>query len=156
GSLIGLVVATLGFLYPVKRFLERHSAAGSGTSAQPSLARRADIVMSPAHDAWRPTIKLMLLGAGLSGVALLGTWGSIQWAPTWADSLVRAEPGIRSYHKEWTQILLGLGAIGGTILAALAGDWLGRRVTYFLLCVGSLASILALYQPWAERVEYGP
>ena len=27
------------------------------------------------------------MGAVLSGVALLGTWGSTQWAPSWADKL---------------------------------------------------------------------
>ncbi len=37
------------------------------------------------------------------------------------------------------QIWSALGAIVGTILAALVADWLGRRVTYTLLCLGSLA-----------------
>ncbi len=144
GSLLGLVIATVGFLYPVQRYLQRHSAVCGEAMRQ------------TPNDTSHSTIKLMLLGAGLSGVALLGTWGSIQWAPTWANALVHPEPGVRSYHKEWTQIVLGLGAIGGTILAALAGDWLGRRLTYCLLCVGSLGSVLALYQPWAEHVAYGP
>ncbi len=39
------------------------------------------------------------------------------------------------------------------MLAALAGDWLGRRVTYCLLCLTSLASILWLYQ---GHDTYGP
>lgn len=38
------------------------------------------------------------------------------------------------------------GAVVGTILAALAGGWLGRRVTYALLCVTSVASLIWLYQ----------
>ena len=42
------------------------------------------------------------------------------------------------------------GAVLGTILAALAGDWLGRRWTYVLMCVGSLVSAVWLYQFHAE------
>jgi MFS transporter, SHS family, sialic acid transporter len=81
-----------------------------------------------------------LLGACLSGVALLGTWASIQWAPSWADQL--AGPAARND----TQICSALGAIVGTIVAAVAGNWLGRRYTYVLLCMGSLATSLALFR----------
>ena len=38
-----------------------------------------------------------------------------------------------------------MGAVIGTFLAALAGDWLGRRTTYVLLCIGSIGSLLYLY-----------
>jgi MFS family permease len=48
--------------------------------------------------------------------------------------------------KAYTQICSAGGAVIGTIVAALAGGWLGRRVTYFVLCLGSLASSLILYQ----------
>ena len=51
--------------------------------------------------------------------------------------------GIRA--KENAQIFLALGAIIGTILAAFAGDWLGRRITYTLLCIGSFVSLVFLY-----------
>jgi MFS family permease len=84
----------------------------------------------------------MLLAACLSGVALLGTWGSTQWAPSWADEMTSSAPGTR----EWTQIWLAVGAIVGTIAAALSGDWLGRRNTYVLLCVLALGSTLLLFQ----------
>lgn len=166
GSVLGLAVATLGFLYPVKRYLER--AALVEGAAPPA-----------GTSSWKPTILLMLTGACLSGVALLGTWGSLQWAPTWVDQMVSKEANAATaaravglaatpdglgalltaetlytprfsppvyHHREWTQIMLAVGAILGTILAALSGAWLGRRLTYFLLCVGSLASVLALYQ----------
>jgi MFS family permease len=83
----------------------------------------------------------MLLAAGLAGVALLGTWGSTQWAPNLADELTAG----KSHSREYTQIWLAIGACVGTIAAALVGDWLGRRVTYFILCVGSLVSALWLF-----------
>ena len=84
----------------------------------------------------------MLLGACLGGVALLGTWGSLQWATPWADELADGMPQAKAY----TQISSAIGAIIGTILAALMGDWFGRRVTYFMLCVASLASAAVLFQ----------
>jgi len=89
----------------------------------------------------------LLLGACLAGVALLGTWGSVQWAPKWGAELAKLLPADSpaKFAKEYTQIMSALGAVVGTILAALAGDWLGRRITYVLLCIGSIASLLYLY-----------
>src|SRR4029079_17667854 len=92
---------------------------------------------------WGPTLRRLLLGAALGGVALLGTWAAIQQAPTWAhETYGKSIPEAKSY----TQIASAAGAIIGTILAALLGGWYGRRIIYFLLCLGSLGSALMLYQ----------
>ena len=48
--------------------------------------------------------------------------------------------------KAYTQIAASVGAMIGCVAAALAGDWLGRRMTYALLCIGSMAAITGLYQ----------
>jgi SHS family sialic acid transporter-like MFS transporter len=128
GSLVALVVVTLGYLYPVGRYLARSQDAGEASAAP-----------------WWPTIGRMLLGAALSGVALLGTWASLQWAPTWADKLAVGLPNARD-AKALTQIFASFGAIVGTVGAALLGNLLGRRLSYCVLCVGSLASALALFQ----------
>jgi SHS family sialic acid transporter-like MFS transporter len=133
GSLLGLALATGGYTYPVIRYLQRLTS-GDHVDARP----------------WKPILGRMLLAAGISGVALLGTWGAAQWAPTWAAKL---EPNSRLHPKEWTQIAAAVGAIIGTIAAALVGDWLGRRITYSLLCVLSLISLLVLYQ---GNTAYGP
>jgi MFS family permease len=137
GSAIGLLVAVAGYTYPVIRYLQR--------------AQRVD---PKAVQGWGPTIRRMLLGACLSGVALIGTWASLQFAPSWADKLVEGSwtgdaadlAAVKSQARSFTQIASAIGAIIGTILAALAGDWLGRRVTYTLLCIGSLLSALAFFQ----------
>jgi MFS family permease len=88
-------------------------------------------------------IRMMLIGAGLGGVALLGTWGSTQWASRWAAEL---QPDPALHAKEWTLIWLSLGAITGTMIAALAAGHFGRRITYAVLCVGSILGALLLYQ----------
>ena len=41
---------------------------------------------------------------------------------------------------------MAAGAILGTFGAAFMGGWLGRRLTYALLCLGSFFSLVYLYQ----------
>jgi MFS family permease len=126
GTILGLVVAILGFMFPVLRYLSRAQIAGGMSPGSLAMVRRR-----------------MLLGAALAGIALLGTWGFIQWTVQWATGMAgEAFP----HAKEYTQISLALGAIVGTIVAAMMGDWLGRRVTYTLLCIGSMVACLILFQ----------
>jgi MFS family permease len=137
-TVLGLAIALLGYLYPVIRYLGRAQAAGQLPAGDRALY-----------------IRRMLLGACLAGVALLGTWGSLQWAPKWAIALAKLLPADAgaAYAKEHTQIALAVGAILGTIVAALLGGWLGRRITYFGLCLASFASLYYLYQ---ANDAYGP
>lgn len=148
GTIVGLVIALVGYTYPVVRYFQRHAAHSGGTSAP-----------------WAGTFQRMLLGATLAGIALLGTWGSTQQAPTWADNLVNGpyyakvkelkEAGRADEAKalnpspirarEWTLIWLSVGAIVGTIAAAFMGDWMGRRPAFFVLCALSLLSVWGLY-----------
>ena len=130
GSLVGLIVAAVGYAYPLRRYLQRQAAAQSDLAAGQTLRR-------------------MLLAACLSGVALLGTWCSVQWAPSWADQLTQSA----AHAKEYTQIALAIGAILGTLLAAFLGDWFGRRPAYALLCLLSLGSVYGLFQ---MNRAYGP
>jgi hypothetical protein len=97
----------------------------------------------------------MMLGACLAGIPLLGTWGSFQWAPKWAIALSNLLPADGGpYHaKEYVQIASSLGAILGTILAALAGGAIGRRPTYVILCIGSFVALRYLY---LANDAYGP
>ncbi len=142
GTILCVVIAAAGYLYPVVRYLGRAETA----RAEAALGTNVDV--EAAHDAaaglsMRTTVRRMLLAAGLSGVALLGTWASLQWAPTWADQLTG---GQMPEAKSWTQIWAALGAIVGTILAAMAGDWFGRKAAYVLMCLASFGSILWLYR----------
>jgi MFS family permease len=125
-TLIGVAAALWGFLFPVRSYLERAVSAGSLDAGDRGIV-----------------IKHMLLGAGLAGVVMLGTWGSIQWAPRWAFQL---QPDPRQYSREYTQIASALGAIFFPIVAGLAAGRFGRRITYTAMCAGSIASCLLLYQ----------
>lgn len=127
GTILGLVIATVGYSYPVVRYLQRDS-----TSALDGA------------DSWKPTLRRMMLAAGLSGVPLLATWASIQWAPSWANKLA-VDTQFAATAKSWTQIWSATGAVLGTIAAALLGEKLGRRASYFVLCVAAFASIQLLF-----------
>jgi MFS family permease len=122
GTLAALAIVTAGYLYPVGRFLARSTEAGGN--------RFADL-------------RHMLLGAALSGVALLGTWASIQWAPSWADQLAG---GSDPNWKAYTQFCSALGAVVGCLGGALLAGRIGRRWAYFLLCVGSLGATILFFQ----------
>lgn len=125
-TIAGVGITLAGYLFPVWKYLGRAAAAGSFEGH----TRR-----------W--VVNRMLLGAGLAGVALLGTWGAIQWAPKWAEELA-GNPALHA--KDWTQIWTALGAIVGTMIAAITGHWLGRRMTYSLLCVATIGAALLFYQ----------
>lgn len=127
-TIIGLAVAMFGFLFPVRQYLGRAIAVG---------------LLKP--ESQKKIVTSMLLGAGLAGVALLGTWGSIQWAPRWAGQLQPDTKEVRYYAKEKTQIATAVGAIVATIAAAMAAGRFGRRITYTVMCVGSIVSALWFY-----------
>ena len=127
-TVVGLVVALFGYLHPVRQYLSRAIAAGA-----------------LSEEARGKVVRSMLLGAALAAVALLGTWGSIQWAPRWAGQLMPDTATLKHFAKEKTQMATSIGAVVGTILAALAAGRFGRRPTYVVLCVGSFAAALYFY-----------
>jgi MFS transporter, SHS family, sialic acid transporter len=125
GSLPWLLLIAAGYLYPVVRYLHRSTGPGEVL----------------------PTVKLMLLGACLSGVPLLATWGSVQFAPTWADKLANPDGHYRLFPeaKYYAQFWSSLGACVGTVLGAMLGDWIGRRAAYASLCLSAMAATLVFF-----------
>jgi MFS transporter, SHS family, sialic acid transporter len=146
-TLICLGVALWGYLYPVRKYLDRSVAAHERSSAK-------------EHSIMRN----LLLGAGLASVALLGTWGSAQQAAKWSS--FRLPPSDTTPVFEWSfglmpkasiieivVMLTALGAILVTVIAPLVADKLGRRVTYTALCAASLAIAIAFFSTHATFAE---
>lgn len=132
GTVLAVVLVAACYLYPIHCYLTR-----SGESA----ATRRDL------------LRTMLLGAALSGVALLATWGSVQWAPLWAHQLAqhaaRQTPELKDtvrFWKEYTQMTGAFGAVVGCVAGALLAGGAGRRFAYVFLCLASLGSVLLFYQ----------
>ena len=97
----------------------------------------------------RPLFKTTLLAIAFASIALIGTWGSVQWLPLWGDQMAGAT---LPKAKAITQIASALGAILGCIVGALVGGRFGRRPAYFLLCLGSLGACGYLFR---SVNEYG-
>ena len=143
GLVLGLAIALVGYLYPVRRYLARVRASSGETAGNKTVVGR------------------MIIGACLSGVALLGTWASIQSAPAWADHLATSYPdeakkiltGNVAHAKAYTQIFMGMGAIIGTIVAAVVGSWFSRRWMYVAMCLASLGTALLFWQ-FNTRYDY--
>ena len=136
GSLAMLVLITGGYLYPIVRFMDRANAD--------------EVAHGRIASAGESIVPRLLLAAALSGVALLGTWGSMQSAPAWADKMTESkDPTAKSY----TQMASACGAVIGCVVAALLGNWLGRRKTYALLCILSMGAVWNLYQ-WNDAYDH--
>lgn len=84
-----------------------------------------------------------LLGITFAAIALIGTWGSVQWLPAWADQMTHGQIG---NAKGLTQLLIAVGAVIGCFIGAAIGARLGRRPAYFLLCLCSVLTCGILFR----------
>jgi MFS family permease len=83
------------------------------------------------------------IGIMVASIVLIGTWGSGQWLPSWADQLTH---GKVHNAKGLTQMLSALGAIIGCFIGPWIGGRMGRRPAYFILCLVSLLSCAFLFR----------
>ena len=86
------------------------------------------------------------LAIAFASIALLVTWGIVQWIPLWANEMLRATGQKDDFLKAKIQLASALGATFGALLAPVVGGILGRRMTYFLLCVASLGACQLLFR----------
>jgi MFS family permease len=108
---------------------------------QASVAARS---ARPFHEIFAPGLRRRtLLGMLFASIALIGTWGSVQWLPAWADQLTGGHVQIA---KGVTQLLTAVGAVLGCFAGPLVGGRFGRRPAYFGLCLGSLLACGVLFR----------
>ncbi len=132
--LVGATPAALTFL--IRLFVpesERWIEASKQSPARPVQ----EILQSPT------LLRATLLGTVFAGIALIGSWGSVQWLPLWADQM--AGPGLPQ-AKAYTQAIGGVGSIVGCLIGSWLGAAMGRRPAYFLLCLVSLLSCAWLFR----------
>jgi MFS family permease len=108
-------------------------------------------VSRPLQEIFSPALlKSTLLAVAFASIALIGTWGSVQWVPLWADQMTG---GTVPTAKAMTGVVSSIGAIIGCLVGPIVGGYIGRRPTYFLLCLLSLVLCGFLFR----RVDaYGP
>lgn len=138
----------------------------------------------PVREVFAPGIRnRTLLAIVFASVALIGTWGSVQWIPLWANQLVSTEhlQRVQTANPNWyadgkpvatvtpedatkratleqeakraaglasanVQMVQGLGAIVGCLIAPLLGARLGRRIAFFILCLLSLIACAVMFR----------
>jgi MFS family permease len=98
----------------------------------------------PLREVFRPPLtKYTCLGILFASIALIGTWGSVQWIPAWVDKLTQGnDPGAKAV----AQMASAYGAILGSLLGPLIGARIGRRPAYFGLCFGSFCICQFLFR----------
>lgn len=138
--LVGALPALLTFF--IRRFVPESERWEHAVAAEPTR---------PLREIFGPGLRrLTLLATGLTAIVLIGTWGSVQWIPLWADQLTG---GLQPAAKAWSGLLAGLGAMAGCLIGAWAGGSRGRRATYFGMCLASLVSCAVLFR---SDFGYGP
>ena len=100
--------------------------------------------VSPVREVLGKTLRRRtLIGIVLSSIALIGTWGSVQWIPLWVDQLTGGTvPGAKAN----AHIISSLGATVGSLLAPMLLGHLNRRTSYTILCVLSLLVCALLFR----------
>lgn len=83
-----------------------------------------------------------IMACMISSVVIVGTWGVFQWIPSWVNSLV---DGDAARPRAMTQMFMAFGQITGAILGGFVAEWLGRRWSYAIFCLGSFIASVALY-----------
>lgn len=101
-------------------------------------------VVHPVREVFgRGRARTTLLAIAFASVALIGTWGSVQWLPLWADQM--AGKGLPQ-AKAITMTTMSLGAILGCFIGPGIGAISGRRPAYFTLCLLSLGTCAVLFR----------
>jgi MFS family permease len=130
----GAVPALLTFF--IRIFVPESEKWKSATSSgpKPSVA-----------DIFAPGIaKFTTLGALLAGIALVGTWASVQWIPSWTMSMTKSDPNSAD-KAAWAQMFAALGAVVLPLVVALLAERYNRRYTYMAICIGSVIACEVLY-----------
>lgn len=98
----------------------------------------ASLTATPVAEVFRPPLlRWTMLGIALGTIPLLGGWASGQRLVPWAGQVgeLQGLPGL----KASTQTLQALGAVIGSLSGGWLASRLGRRRSYFLISLGSLA-----------------
>ncbi|MHB1033245.1 MAG: MFS transporter [Pirellulales bacterium] len=156
-----LLISILGWTFPVKPDSWRWIMLAG---ASPAVLVFFIALFVPESERWKAAVRKAtvspvreifsrglrrktVLAIILSAVALLGTWGSVQWVPFWVDkALAPDQPAAKSMVQIWSSV----GAIIGCLIAPVLGGRWGRRPVYFGMCGISLAVCLYMFLGLAE------
>jgi MFS family permease len=86
------------------------------------------------------------VGALVASAMMIGCWGGLTLLPSWIQQLVRAGGGTSGVSTiSYAFMLMMVGAVAGYLTLIWLTDALGRRLSYFVFCLGSLLASLYLF-----------
>lgn len=89
-----------------------------------------------------PLLRVTIAGILLASIPLIAAWSAGRWLTPWADSVAgKTDPG----YKASTQAYWAFGATVGSFLGGQIANWLGRRLTYFLISLGSVVLTCGIF-----------
>ncbi len=95
------------------------------------------------RELWTPKLRRnTILACFLSAMPIVGTWGVFQWNPTWIGGLVNGDQVKVATASIW----MSVGATIGSFIAGPLAERIGRKLSYVIFSVTSLASCLILYR----------
>lgn len=160
---VALVGAAPAFLTFFVRLFVPESERWEETQKTPQATKPLREIVSP------PMLETTILATLIASVALIGTWGSVQWLPLWADKMAQEKAVLTAKAelpatadaatvqkravelkdqkaKAYTQVSSAIGAIFGCFLGGWLGGFISRRVGYFVLCLLSLIACAWLFR----------
>ncbi|HEY1052142.1 MAG TPA: MFS transporter [Prosthecobacter sp.] len=100
--------------------------------------------VTPLRELFQPQlIRFTLVGIVLSSIPMIGAWSASKWMIPWADKVAGAT---NVSYKAATQGWWALGAVLGSFAGAQLASWLGRKLSYCLISVATVAITLAMFQ----------
>jgi MFS family permease len=99
---------------------------------------------APLRELFQPRlIRVTLTGILLSCIPMIGAWAASKWMIPWADMVAgAANAGYKAATQGWWASGATLGSFFGAQLAAK----LGRRLSYFLMALGTTALTVAMFR----------
>lgn len=100
--------------------------------------------VTPLRELFQPQlIRFTLVGIVLSSIPMIGAWSASKWMIPWADKVAGAT---NVSYKAATQGWWALGAVLGSFAGAQLASWLGRKLSYCLISIATVAITLAMFQ----------
>jgi MFS family permease len=98
---------------------------------------------TPMRELFSPALlRVTLVGIALASIPLVAAWSAGRWLTPWADSVSgAAQPS----YKADTQAMWAFGAALGSFVGGQVASWLGRRLAYFLISLGSVALTCGIF-----------
>lgn len=100
--------------------------------------------VTPLRELFQPAlIRFTIIGIVLAAIPMIGAWSASKWMIPWADKIAGAsDVGYKAATQGWWALGATLGSFAGAQLAS----WLGRRLSYCLISIATVAITFVMFQ----------